>query len=425
MSSILISGARILDAASGYDAIGHLGIRGTQVDYIGESRPDAAYDETIEASGLWLMPGLVDLAVRLREPGQARKGTIRSELTAARAGGVTSLCIYPDTQPVIDTPSVLDWINQRVDKVASADVYALAALTRNLDGETLAELGAMAHAGCVGTTQAGAALANAQLARRALEYAANFNLTVHVQPTDASLAGNGCAHEGAVATRLGLPGIPVAAETVAIAQWLALVEQTGASLHFARISSARGLELIRTARAQGLPVSCDVAVHQLLLCDKDINDFDPMLHLHPPLRGISDRDALRAGVADGSISAICSDHQPHDIDAKVNPFPMTEAGISGLETLLPLTLSLVNDGLLSALDAVARISTWPALLLGIPAGSLAVRETANLVLVDPNEGWTLQADQLLSAGKNSAFNGWTLRGRVKQTFYRGQPVYKR
>ena len=425
MSSTLISGARILDAASGYDAIGHLGIRDGHVDYIGENRPERAYEHSEDASGLWLMPGLVDLAVRLREPGHSRKATIRSELTAARAAGITSLCIAPDTDPVLDTPSVLDWINQRVDQQGSADVYALAALTEQLDGQSLAKLGAMAHAGCVGALQLGTPLANAQLARRALEYAANFNLTVHVQPTDASLAAGGCAHEGSVSTRLGLPGIPVAAETVAIAQWLALIQQTGARLHFCRISSAHGLDMIAAARETGLPVSCDVAIHQLLLTEQDIGDFDPMLHLTPPVRTLADRDALRAGVANGSISAICSDHQPHDVDAKVNPFPMTEPGISGLETLLPLTLSLVNDGLISALDAVARISTWPALVLGIPAGSLAVKEAANLVLVDPNERWQLQPEDMLSAGHNTPFGGWQMRGRVRQTYYHGRAVYTR
>jgi dihydroorotase len=263
------------------------------------------------------------------------------------------------------------------------------------------------------------------VARRALEYAHGLGMTVHVFAQNAALAAGGCAHEGAVATRLGLPSIPVAAEVSGIRFWISLVEDTGARIHFCRLSTARGAELVALARQRGLPVTADVAAHQLFLTDADIDGFNALCHVMPPLRSREDRDALRQAVADGVIGAICSDHQPHEADAKINPFPMTEPGISALETLLPLTLALVHEGVLSALDAAARLTLGPARIAGIDAGRIAVGAAADLVLVDPALAWTLRADYLRSAGHHTPFDGRSFSGCATTTLYRGETVFVR
>jgi dihydroorotase len=325
---------------------------------------------------------------------------------------------------VIDTPSVVDRIQTRVARAgAGLDVRVLGALTQNLAGEALPDMAALAAAGAVGVSNAFAPLANLLIARRALEYAQGVGLTVHVTPQDAALAGGGCAHEGAVATRLGLPGIPAAAETVAIAQWLALVEETGARVHFGRLSTARGAQMIAQAQDAGLPVTADVAMHQLFLTDEALAGFDPACHVVPPLRTARDRDALRAAVRKGTIGAICSDHQPHEADAKINPLPLTEPGISALETLLPLGLRLVREKLLSPLAMVARLALGPARILGLPAGRLAAGAPAHMTLVDPRARWTLRAAELRSAGHHTPFDGAAFGGRAVLTIHAGRAVF--
>ena len=423
--SLLISGARVLNPAGKLDAIAHVGIRDGSIAYVGKEKPNEKFAQQLDARGLWLMPGVVDLCARLREPGAAHKATIRSEAAAAHAGGITTLCIPPDTRPVVDTPSVLDRIQSRVARAGGLDVRVLGALTQGLAGEALPDMAALAAAGVVGVTNAFAPLANLLIARRALEYAQGCGLTVHVVPQDPSLAAGGCAHEGPVALRLGLPGIPAAAEIVAIAQWLALVEETGARVHFGRLSTARGVEMIEQAQKRKLPVSADVAIHQLFLTEDEMDGFNPAAHVIPPLRGKVDRDALRAAVRKGVVSAICSDHQPHELDAKTNPFPLTEPGISALETLLPLTLRLVEEKILKPLDAVARLTQGPASVIGMKDYGVTVGATAHLVLVDPAAAWTLKASQLVSAGKCTPFDGWKFRGRVEHTLHGGQTVYSR
>jgi dihydroorotase len=422
--SLLIAGARLLDPESKLDATGFVAVSDGAISHVGRKAPKGKFDRTLEAEGRWLMPGIVDLCARLREPGAAHKATIRSEMPAAAAGGITTLCIPPDTRPVIDTPSVVDRIQTRVARAgAGLDVRVLGALTQNLEGSALPDMAALAAAGVVGVTNAFAPLANLLIARRALEYAQGVGLTVHVTPQDASLAAGGCAHEGAVATRLGLPGIPAAAETVAIAQWLALVEETGARVHFGRLSTARGAELIAQAQAAGLPVTADVAMHQLFLTDEALATFDPICHVVPPLRSARDRDALRAAVRAGTIGAICSDHQPHEADAKINPLPLTEPGISSLETLLPLALRLVHERLLTPLAAVERLTLGPARMLGLDAGRLRPGAPAHLTLVDPDSRWTLRADTMLSSGRHTPFEGQGFRGRAIRTLHAGRSVF--
>jgi dihydroorotase len=423
-ASLLVAGARLLDPASKLDAEGYVAVRDGAIAHVGRKAPKGRFDQTVKADGLWLMPGLVDLCARLREPGAAHKATIKSEVPAAQAGGITTLCMPPDTRPVIDTPSVVDRIQTRVARAGGGlDVRVLGALTQDLAGEALPDMAALAAAGVVGVTNAFAPLANLLIARRALEYAQGVGLTVHVTPQDAALAAGGCAHEGPIATRLGLPGIPAAAETVAIAQWLALVEETGARVHFGRLSTARGAQMIAQAQAAGLPVTADVAMHQLFLTDEALAGFDPACHVVPPLRSARDRDALRAAVRKGSIGAICSDHQPHEADAKVNPLPLTEPGISALETLLPLALTLVHEKVLTPLAAVERLTLGPARVLGLAAGRLAAGAPAHMTLVDPRERWTLSAGLLRSAGTHTPFDGTEFSGRAVRTFHAGRTVF--
>ncbi|HUR40413.1 MAG TPA: dihydroorotase [Verrucomicrobiae bacterium] len=424
--TLLIAGARLLD--EDVDGPGFVLIEDGLIAHAGRKPPrtgsKARAGQTLEADGLWLMPGAVDLCARLREPGATHKATIRSETAAAQAGGVTTLVMPPDTRPVIDTPSVVDRIQLRVQRVGGIDVRVLGALTQGLAGEALPDMAALAAAGVVGVTNAYAPLANLLIARRALEYAQGVGLAVHVLPQDASLAAHGCAHEGAVATRLGLPPIPAAAETVAIAQWLALVEETGARVHFGRLSTARGAQMVAEARKARLPVTADVAAHQLFLTEDDVVGYDAACRVMPPLRSQADRDALRAAVKSGVITAICSDHQPHEADAKTNPFPLTEPGISALELLLPLVLRLVNEKILTPAQAAARASAGPADILGLECGRLRVGSPAHLVLIDPSARWTLNAANLRSAGRCTPFDGAAFTGRIVQVFHSGRPVYR-
>ena len=413
MTSILIQNVRVLCPASGTDKVTTLRLEASQITHIG-SAPEA--DETMDAQGLWLMPGIIDLAARLREPGATAKATIASEAKAALAAGITTLVMPPDTKPVADTPAAVDRIHAKAAQAGGAAVRVLGALTVGLQGEALGELSALKAAGVVGVTNGLAPLANLLVTRRALEYANGLGLTVHVVALDAALANGGCAHEGAMATKLGLAPIPVAAEVAAVRQWISLVEDTGAAVHFGRLSSARGAELVESAQGRGLPVTADVAAHQLFLTDASLEGFNAMAHVIPPLRSADDRDALRGAVAKGVIGAICSDHQPHEPDAKVNPFPLTEPGISGLETLLPLALRLVEDGVLSPLQCAARLSTGPAAVLGMAMPRIAVGASLALTLVDPALRWTLDPHTMLSRGRNTPFAGQTFIGRAVHSF---------
>jgi dihydroorotase len=417
--SVLIKNARLLDPAAGIDSVGCLGFRDGRIDFRGVRPPKAQYEETIEARGLWLMPGVIDLCARMREPGQTGKATMRSESRAALAAGITAVCLPPDTRPVIDNTAVVARVNRIAKAAGGTYVYMLGALTRELEGQALSEMSALKQAGCVGVSNALAPVANTLIARRALEYASSLGITVHVVPLDAALANGGCAHEGAVATRLGLTSIPVAAEAVALRQWISLVEDTGARVHFGRLSSARGVALLESAQARGLPVTADVAAHQLFLSDADLEGFNAMAHVIPPLREAADRQALREAVAAGVIGAICSDHQPHEADAKINPFPLTEPGISALETLLPLGLQLVREGLLNPLQLAARLSAGPAAVLGLQRGSLATGAPADLVLVDPAAAWRLEPAALLSRGRNTPFAGVAFTGRACRAWLGG------
>lgn len=424
-----IRNGRLIDPASGTDQEADLHLADGRVLAVGAAPAGFQPDRTLDARGLIVCPGFVDLSARLREPGHEQKATIASETRAAAAAGITTLCCPPDTEPVIDTPAVAQLVHQIAERHGFARVLPAGAITQGLEGRQITEMAALKAAGCPVLSQAERPIRNTQVLRRALEYASTFGLTLFLLPQDADLAEGGCAHEGRVATRLGLPGIPEAAETVAVARALALAEQTGARVHFRGLSTARGAEMLAEAHARGIPASADVAVHQLFLTEDDLDGFDADCHVIPPLRTLADRDALRAAVAGGTVQALCSDHQPHDADAKEAPFPETAPGISALETLLPLTLCLVADGILDLPTALARLTTGPAEILGHPPGRdlgcIRPGRPADVCVFDPRESWVPSPDDLMSHGDNSPFLGVTLHGRVRWTVLGGRTVFER
>ena len=377
-----ILGARVIDPASGLDQVRDLYLDGGKLAAFDQAPAGFVADQDIDARGLIASPGLVDLSVALREPGYGRKGNIASETLAAAAGGVTSLCCPPLTKPVLDTPAVAELILDRAQEAGHTKVFPIGALTKGLAGEQLAELVALRDAGCVAFGNGLAPLAGNRTLRRALEYAATFDLTVVFHAQDTDLAAGGLAHEGATASFLGLAGIPETAETVALARDLLLVEQSGVRAHFSQITSARGAEMIASAQARGLPVTADVAMYQLILTDEALLGFSSLYHVQPPLRTAFDRDGLREAVKNGVIGAIASHHQPHEADAKLAPFGATEPGISSAELLLPLALTLVQDGLLDLPTLLARLTSGPAKALRLPAGRLAVGAPADITLFD-------------------------------------------
>ena len=390
------------------------------------SAPNGFRTETrIDASNRLILPGLIDCQARLRDPGEPEKANIASETLAAIRNGITGLCIPPDTQPPIDNSATVELIHHRNEMFGhQARVYPIGALTRGLGGEQLSNMASLRGNGCIAFSNALHPIANNLVQRRAMDYAAGLDALIIIQPMDHALLGNGCAHEGQIATRLGLPAIPVAAETAALAKDIELVAQTGVRTHFGQLSCARSVEMIRQAKAKGLPVTADCAIHQLFLTDHDIGMFDSNMLTLPPLRSQYDRDALREGVADGSIDCLCSDHQPHEVDAKLKPFPSAQPGISGLDTLLPLTLRLVAEGVLPLEDLITRVTSNPATILGLPGGKIGVGEAADLIIVDPDHYWRCDPSEFVSKGKNSPFGGWDFEGGVTHTLIEGKVVYE-
>ncbi len=423
MKRIEIRGARILDPASGRDEPGSLCIAEGRIAAVGKAPDGFRADEVIDAKGLAACPGLVDLSARLREPGFEYKATLESEVRAAAAGGVTTLACPPDTDPPLDEPGLVEMLTRRAASLDCAHVHPLGALTVGLKGERLAEMAQLAQAGCVGFFQGNAELPDPATLLQAMRYAATFGFTVWLRPQDAHLARGGVAHDGEVATRLGLPPIPVVAETVALRTIIELMAATGARVHVARLSSAAGAALIAEAKARGAPITCDVGIHHLHLCDRDIGDFDAQCNLSPPLRDPSDRQRLREALADGTIDAVCSDHTPVDDDAKQVPFAEAEPGATGLELLLPLTLQWGRETGLKPAAALAAVTHRAARVLGVPAGTLEPGASADICLFDPARPWIVTPAALASQGKNTPFQGLELTGRVVRTLLAGRTVY--
>ncbi|HBR96490.1 MAG TPA: dihydroorotase [Gammaproteobacteria bacterium] len=417
MSTFLIRHAHIIDPANNIDAQGDLYIAHGKLQPFAEGM-EAEY--TLDATGLVAIPGLIDLYARLREPGQEKKATIASETLAALHGGITTLICSPDTDPVIDETATVELIHRRNDDAGFARVVPLAAMTQHLDGQQISELATLRDAGCVAASQADCALASVSTLRSIMEYAATFDIKLSMLAQDASLAGNGVMHEGLTSTRMGLVGVPVVAETVALSMILELAWQTGAAIHFSRITSARGLALIRDAKAQGLNITADTSINHLFLTDKNVTGFNSLCHTQPPLRSAEDRQALRDALSDGTLDAICTDHAPHDPDAKLAPFPASEPGISGLDTFLPLLLRLVDETPLSVSDVIRLASAGPAQLMGLDGGTLTPGAVADVVLLDPTDNFTCDPHAFRSKGHNSPYEGSPLKGVVKHAFVSGQ-----
>ncbi|PWG61982.1 dihydroorotase [Sediminicurvatus halobius] len=423
MSRILIRGGRLLDPASGHDAVGDLAIAGGRIVGLGAPPDGFAADRVIGAEGCWVLPGLIDLAARLREPGATHKADIASEARAAAAAGITTLVLPPDTEPVLDTPSVAELVHRRAAAAGGARVVPLAALTLGLAGEQLAPMAALADAGCPAVADGGRPVADTLVLRRALEYAATYELPALLTPWDPWLAAGGGLHEGPVAMRLGLPGVSVAAETAGLGRQLAVATALGLRVHFGRLSTAAGAAMLRNAHRDGAPVTGDVAIHQLFLTENDAVGYDSRFHVQPPLRSVGDRDALRRAVADGTLGIICSDHQPHERDAKDGPFTGTEPGLSGIDTLLALVLRLVEEEAIGLLPALAAVTAHPAALLGLDTGRLATGAPADVCIVDPQSPWWCRAESLGSRGRHNGFLGWEFSARNTHTLVNGELVH--
>jgi len=421
---IHIKGGHLIDPANGVDAPRDLFIAAGKVVAVGAAPDGFGANRTLDATGCVVVPGLIDLAARLREPGFEYKATLESEMAAAVAGGVTSLACPPDTDPPLDEPGLVEMLKFRARSLNQAKVFPLGALTMGLAGAALTEMAELTEAGCVGFAQADAAVTDTLVLMRALQYAATFGFSVWLRPEDGSLVKGGVAHDGEVAARLGLSPISRCAETVAVSTLLLLARETGVRLHLCRLSTRDGLEMVRQAKAEGVRVSCDVAVHHVHLCELDLGYFDSNCHLRPPLRGVRDRDALREGLRDGTVDAICSDHTPVDDDAKQRPFAESEPGATGLELLLPLTLKWARESRASLANAVSLLTVQPARILGLDLGHLRCGHAADVCVFEPEREWTVAPRALKSQGRNTPFLGLEVLGRVRWTLVDGQMVYE-
>lgn len=419
-----IRGGQIIDPARQVARTGSLYISRGRIARLFRAPPDFRADRVIDARGLLVLPGVVDLSVRLHGHGLALESSLAGELKAASRGGITSLCYPPDSDPVIDRPAVVEAITQRCRKLNRADVHCIGALTRGLAGEQLAEMAALKNAGCIAVGNAHAPMDNARILRHCMEYAHSCSMPVMLFAQDANLANRGVLHEGVISTRLGLPAVPETAETVALSRAILLAEQTGVRLHICRLSAGRSVSLVKQAQKQGLAITADVAITQLLMTEEHARDFDSNHHLRPPLRTARDRAALLRGLKQGVIAAICSDHQPHGADAKARPFSLTRPGASTVESLLPLVMRLVERGKLPRDTAVAAVSCRPAGVLGLEqGGTLTPGAPASLCLFDPRQAATIQARQLHSQGRNTPFQDWSVPGQVVMTIYQGRIVH--
>ena len=428
---LLIKNGRLIDPANGIDAQKDICITAGKILAVtdpGKTPKTFKPQKTINAEGLIIAPGLVDLSARLREPGYEYKATLESEMQAAMQGGVTSLLCPPDTDPVLDEPGLVEMLKHRAKSLNQANVYPLGALTVGLKGTSLTEMAELTEAGCVGFSQAAEPIIDTTVLMRALQYAKTFGYSVWLRPQDASLS-SGIAHSGPVASRLGLSGIPVIAETIALHTIFELVRHTAARVHLCRISSAAGLELVRQAKKEGLSITCDVGAHHIHMIDEDIGFFDANARMLPPFRAKRDRDAICKGLLDGTIDAICSDHTPVDDDEKLLPFGEATPGATGLELLLSLTLKWADENVKPAGQrlsrAIAKITTDAARIASLPVGQLSLGSDADLCIFDPKVRWKVEAAALASQGKHTPFIGQELSGQVRTTIVGGRVAFER
>jgi dihydroorotase len=419
---IIIKNGLVIDPANSIEAKQDVYVEAKNIVAVGKAPAGFKAQKEIDATGRIVCPGLVDLCARMREPGQEHKTNIAAETKAAASAGITTLCHPPDTQPILDNPAVAELVRQQAEHAGFSTVLPIGALTQKLEGKQISEMASLKDAGCVAVANV-YPFENINVLKHAMEYAATFDLTVFLTPMDHWLSLDGCAHAGAVSARNGFPEIPTAAETAAVARDIALIEQTGVRAHFFHLSTARAVQMIARAQYDGHPVSCDVSAHQLFLTEMDLENFNSQCHVIPPLRTQRDKEGLRAGVGKGTVSAICSDHQPHEPDAKELPFCATEPGISALETLLPLTLKLVEEENITLSQAIERLTVGPAKILGINAGTLSVGARADVCIFDPEAMWQLTDSQMVSLGHNTPFKDWYFKGRVTHTIHHGRLVY--
>ncbi len=421
-----IRNGHVVDPANGIDAQKDVYIADGRIAAIGEAPAGFQADQTIDAKGLVVAPGLVDLSARLREPGYEYKATLESELQAAMHGGVTSLVCPPDTDPVLDEPGLVEMLKHRAKTLNQSHVHPLGALTMGLKGQALTEMAELTEAGCIGFAQADFPITDTTVLMRALQYAQTFGYTVWLRPQDPYLGRSGVAHSGAIASRLGLAGVPVSSETIALHTIFELMRATGARVHLCRISSAAGIELVRQAKQEGLHVSCDVGAHHVHLTDVDIGFFDSNARLDPPLRSQRDRDGIRQALADGTIDAICSDHAPVDDDEKLLPFGEASPGATGLELLLPLALKWAEEMRLpnAVSRAIAKVSIDAARIAGLEAGTLMTGSPADLCIFDPDVHWLVSNQTIVSQGKHTPFLDYELKGRVRTTIIGGNVVFQ-
>jgi dihydroorotase len=424
MSRILIKNGRIVDPANNIDATRDLLIEDGKIAEIGEAinAPDA---ELIDASGLLVTPGLVDMHVHLRDPGLEYKEDIVSGTRSAAAGGVTSIACMPNTSPVIDNLAICRYVISKAQEQGSANVFPIGSITRGLKGETLSEMGELKEGGCVAFSDDGVPVVSSELMRRGFEYADTFNAPIISHAEDLSLVAGGVMNDGPVATELGLKGIPWVAEDAMTARDIMLAEFTGGRLHMAHVSTRGSVELVRLAKARGVRVSCEATPHHFTLTDDAVRGYDTNAKMNPPLRSQADVDAVRAGLADGTIDAIATDHAPHHIDEKNVEFAIAMNGIVGLETMLPLTLKLVEDGVIDLNRAIALMSCQPAAVLGIERGTLGRGAVADIALIDPELKWEVVPEKLLSKSKNTPFGGWKMKGAAVKTLLAGKIVFEK
>ena len=437
IKNLHIKNGHLIDPANGIDAKHDLYIADGKVLAVGTAPAGFTADQTIDAAGMIVSPGFVDLSARLREPGYEYKATLESELQAAMQGGVTSLVCPPDTDPVLDEPGLVEMLKYRAKTLNQAHVHPLGALTVGLKGKALTEMAELTEAGCIGFAQAEEPVEDTNVLLRAMQYAKTFEYTVWLRPQDAHIGRGGIAASGPLASRLGLSGVPVMSETIALHTIFELMRSTGARVHLCRMSSAAGLELVRNAKKEGLPVTCDVGAHHVHLTDADIGFFDSNARLTPPLRSQRDRDAIRLGLLDGTVDALCSDHTPVDDDEKLLPFGEASPGATGLELLLSLTLKWADDyaaGQHHGADkaatrplarAISRITADAARVAGLSSGTLSVGAVADVCVFDPQANWTVEASALASQGKHTPFLGYNLTGQVRATIVAGHIAYQR
>jgi dihydroorotase len=426
---IHIKNGHLIDPGNEIDAQKDIYIAAGNIVGVGIAPMAFHADKTIDASGLMVIPGLVDLSVRLREPGYEYKATLESEMQAAMQGGVTSLICPPDTDPVLDEPGLVEMLKHRAKTLNQAHVYPLGALTVGLKGEALTEMAELTDAGCIGFSQADQPIFDTNVLMRAMQYAQTFGYTVWLRPQEPHLGRGGIAHSGPITSRLGLAGVPVMAETIALQIIFELIRANNTRVHLCRISSAAGLDLIRAAKKEGLPLTCDVSAHHIHLTDADIGFFDSNARVTPPFRAQRDRDAIRQALGDGTIDTICSDHTPVDDDEKLLPFGEASPGATGLELLLSLTLKWAEEfkdtSYPSIVKAIAKITINAAKVAGLSCGHLAVGSIADICIFDPAVRWKVTSKMLASQGKHTPFLGYELPGQVKATIVAGHIVFQR